>query len=585
MLCKTRPILQTTARIYWTARQRNVHLGITSAGSGSSTLRCYSSGKTGENDGLRVQTRGSVTTNTPAHTDVSQLIDALPRNGSNAEDIPDLLLLLLTPTYAHHALEWEFTGQILNALRAEGSTRNGLTSVTAVVDRIPTPNDNFKEGSEGLAYSLLGGYSSASDQSLRALPQSAQKPGWLDFRFTTSRNGVNIFAQLPLARTIFSTGNVSTLIHRTYSAGKDGRLRLENELNLESFQSPINDMSESANSTLHAPLVPLTPARSIGNIMGNIIRTVAVEPSFSGFGKSSVEMQPASEELEQAVTDYFNAANMSPQPVSVWALIIPSPIPSTGRQLSNDIYGLLGSQPEDIRALWTTSANDRVDDTLNSLLSRGARLCKVLSGGGGWGKKAGLLSLDPDSSYSTRELRQDEGWDFDLDENVEQQKKQALGEIAKKGESVMFFIAPESLSSENTVTNTTGVGASVTSGVDRISAAFGTLPSSIDDVPVAPTDIASGDAPTITYHPHFMGALSEGGLAFNITGTSGETIKTKFDIPYSRITTSHSQGTLPASSSSRPRVSTSGVASKRAFSTATTLLAKNSKAAREDKNK
>lgn len=67
----------------------------------------------------------------------------------------------------------------------------------------------------------------------------------------------------------------------------------------------------------------------------------------------------------------------------------------------------------------------------------------------GLGQKAGLLSLDPDVHYSTRELRQDEGWKFDFDgvddgsaAATEAQKNQALGQIVKEGESIMFLLAP-----------------------------------------------------------------------------------------------------------------------------------------------
>ncbi len=68
----------------------------------------------------------------------------------------------------------------------------------------------------------------------------------------------------------------------------------------------------------------------------------------------------------------------------------------------------------------------------------------AVSGGGGWGKKAGLLSLDPvtiapgsDSEYDFSSFQSDRGG---INEQTE-----ALGDIAKPGSTVQFFISTQGL--------------------------------------------------------------------------------------------------------------------------------------------
>lgn len=491
---------------------------------------------------------GTATTTTPQQTSIEDLLEQIPPAAqdelSNKRPLrASSLLLLLTPSYAQQALDSDLPLKVLEKLRGSRNGSKPLLTNTAVVDKIPSGNGS----SEGLAFAfrnrdvrMHASEDGSTDRmelmpyQLQRMPPSAQKPGWLNISFRTkaipgNRAREYVEAQLPLAKTIFSNGLVSTMIHRVYEPDNAGILTQSRKSeSLERYRSDMGSHVDSRLPTLHAPLIPLTPARQIRNIMGNIIRTVSAEPSFSGSGRGAEETQPASEELEQAVTAFFAAVDIQPQPVSVWALIVPSPLPSTHNARTDSTYRLLGSQRDDLRALWTAgNITESVDSVLNHLLPAGARLRKVLSGGGGWGKKAGLLSLDPDDRYSTRELRQDTGWEVDINEDLREQQRQALGEVAKPGESVMFFLAPEGLM---------GYEDSKTEGnADGMLAVFGSLPSSIDTVPDVSATTPSDGSPAVQYREGFIGALSEEGLALNWVATKGTSTNTKFDVPFSRI--------------------------------------------------
>lgn len=118
-------------------------------------------------------------------------------------------------------------------------------------------------------------------------------------------------------------------------------------------------MTSSGQSRITLPLVPVTPARRIVAGLGNILRQVDVD------GRPT----PASKELEEAIPLLLaRRANKRAAVVGVWAVVYPSEPVATG----------------DVEAV----------------LARGGHVRKVLSGGGGWGAKQGLLSLDPETRFT-----------------------------------------------------------------------------------------------------------------------------------------------------------------------------------------
>lgn len=461
----------------------------------------------------------------------------------------------MTPGLARYAQDKAVPDAVVKRFRLSAVDHGSrFRIITAIVDRIPSSLRPTK-GDEGLAYMFVGSPPSFQQKHQTIFQPSVQKPGSLKFCISRPRESLALGydVQLPLAQTVFTTGTVSYLFERRYiyDIEKD-QLEFQDEMQLESQALKLPSLPTSPYTlAVQMPLVALTPPRRIHYVMGNIVRKLSSYPSYTYSLKQDdtgkmFERQPddvnesmsASQELETAVSSYFEALNLQPEPVSVWALVIPRDL-GHSVQKARAYYSLrkaLSVNPDDLRERWSPDAisakrsRGLYTRAIRTLLPHGARLIKVLSGGGGWGKKAGLLSLDPDVEYSTRELRQDDGWQFDFDkfdgvteEAAEAQKKRALGEIVKQGEDIMFFLAPgrERLPPFN------GAGDEEA----PLSLSFGTIPSSIDEVP-GDTANASPEK-TIRHVPGFFGMLSEGGMA--VTTFSKElTNKTKLDVPFGR---------------------------------------------------
>jgi hypothetical protein len=517
---------------------------------------------------------GVLTTSRPLTTSIEELvkeIQPMPQDetSDSSEDTVSLVLLM-TPGLARHALDSTVPKTVVERLQPSERFGKKYITTTAIVDRLPTNNDDI-ERAEGMAYMLFRNAPPAKDGDQVPFQGSAQKPGSLTFqmpRVSSSRRRPQAFVynlQLPLSQTVFTTGLVSTMLLREYTrGGMDKPLELTSEQKLESQTLQLPALGhENSSHMIYAPLVPLTPFRKINYVMGNIIRKLSAQrtwesqPNEKGVSKlietsSDTEQNvPASQDLEQAVSKYFEVLDLQPETVSVWALVIPKQSDSRKSKTQGafhlDLHPLIAADETAISAAWDPKAEASKSmsilssTTTRSTLYRGARLIKVLSGGGGWGKKAGLLSLDPDVQYSTRELRQDEGWQFDFDAPddgtgaaIEAQKNQALGQIVKEGESIMFLLAPKQENLPLKYSELHRRGAQGLRTPSELELSFGAIPSSIDEIA---RSTESDDAPAVIQHyPNFFGMLSEGGMAFRFSPSDQESFLSKIDVPFSRYT-------------------------------------------------
>jgi len=501
---------------------------------------------------------GVVVTDQAQKTSLEQLLDQIkPHQNLDSGTVAQLsrLAILLTPAFAQHASDEHLPSSLLRQLN-RGPLPLELEATTAVIDRLP---DGSSDGQEGLAYILDRDASPLSDGSSRPFNPAAQKPGSIYFQ--TSRNGAEHglhTIQVPLAHTVFSTGMISTLHQSHFSFDRvANRLQMQNAQFLETktLRLPLIAHGSPAAVALHVPVTPLTPLRVVLNCMGNIVRALSrdtsVEEPWLPLG--SVEANPASLELEQAVSSYFKAFSMPPEAVNVWALIIPrhrfSSYDQQGKHPGGHVSSLARLTPELMRQYWKADyealgkqrdfdavVQEAIDAVIQEAIMDGGRFCRVLSGGGGWGKKAGLLSLDPDAEYSSRDLRHDQGWEFDFSDESEaatkKQQQEALGRVVEEGEHIMFFLAPREygMAEEVRMNNS-----KLLSRAER-AVLFGAVPSSIDTVPTT-EHVNSSEAepsPVIRHITNVFGALSEGGMAFTCANHDGNT-KTKFDVPYGYV--------------------------------------------------
>ncbi|KAK3621326.1 hypothetical protein LTR56_022862 [Elasticomyces elasticus] len=523
---------------------------------------------------------GVVTTDNAQRTSIAQLLASIsPKDfneSSDADTEPDngtaSLTLLLTPGYAQHAVWGAVYRPLLDALRVTGEDTlpKPMDVVIAVVDRLPSDNDHAY-GEEGLAYIFKRNAPPLTVTSQTPLKKDTQKPGSIGFQLSAvPKRPFDYMIQLPLAQTVFSTGKTSTLVHTHYNYDRAEGHVMDKHQYLEAQMMSLPLQAEHGAVAVEVPLIPLTPLRIIRSSMGNIVRTLS---SKIGLEESrdypeQSEPQPASKELEASVTSYFKALAMSPEAVNVWALILPNPNKSYARMRQEGfaVRALRHLKPEDLPATWISQeaqALKGLNSAVVRLLRNGARMHRVLSGGGGWGKKAGLLSLDPDSVYSSRELRADAGWEFDFDDEsvdaVEKQQKKALGEIVNEGESIMFFIAPRDTD------RFAESRAKAWSFIERadMAAIFGAVPSTIDTAPEQSADeVDAGAEPRIQHRPNFFGALSEGGLALSMikdldlhtADQIPDSTQTKFDVPFSHVRITESAADIDTRTTAKERL-------------------------------
>lgn len=252
---------------------------------------------------------------------------------------------------------------------------------------------------------------------------------------------------LPLARTTFQNNRGSTLLTSEFDLTQ-GTTRLTRKAEKHSQFVRVSldyDIQSLAHLDMFAPLMPLTQPRTVTESFGNIIRGIEVD------GKTI----PASTELEDIVNTLHKqnaSSGVLSGPVGVWAMVTPNP------DSSSALEEWLQEAPEPLSALPDVDdirgAVKATAEHLKLLHSHGGRLYKIcmytfmsegkmcanywslVSGGGGWGAKKGLLSLDPQRTH------------FSLSEEEEMQnfiQSMNGGGFTPQGSQIQFFMSAPAL--------------------------------------------------------------------------------------------------------------------------------------------
>lgn len=312
---------------------------------------------------------------------------------------------------------------------------------------------------------------------------------------------------LRLANTIFLNGKESTLfgIHGAYDENT-GAYTLDRKVDLTSCV--VTSTTHAVRSDQALPLHPVTQRRRVLTSMGNILRQVAKSTD-----PDSVEPMPASAELEKELPRYIQEHNIIDQRVSVWALV---------------------EKPDMVIADPNAAVRDRVVESLR----QGGKLHRVMSGGGGWGEKQGLLSLDPEISFPGTARRNElVGLDklFDpnpaaslgipslLADGMVGDDLSLLSQVATAGDFIQFFVGVDSVPPH------TG-GQTDHHHDDSVTYHFG-VASNAEEVEKPSED--KNKQPLIKVRNSF-GALSEKAIAFTqpvVQGGRTSDSSTKLDIP------------------------------------------------------
>ncbi|KAJ5103367.1 hypothetical protein N7532_003896 [Penicillium argentinense] len=314
----------------------------------------------------------------PYNINPDDVVSSLPSSPLAKDTIP---LLLVTPGFAHWLAPTDvFLGNLLNRLY---SGSDSIYAVAAVVDKLPNSNVlAFKspsserdgasfEDSESEGLSLLA-VPELNVQGKAAPPRRIGGPAAEQPDIGVSVDAADLTTYqigLRLAQTIFVNGKESTLFGMRWTrdngnASSDA-LVLNNSVDLINCIVKTSSPTTDIQSSLTLPLHPVGQRRKVISSMGNILREVSKSTD-----PASVAPMPASTELEKELPRYIAENNIVDQRVSVWALV---------------------EKPG-------TTISCSQDGVLESVLN-GGRLHRVMSGGGGWGKKQGLLSLDPEIGF------------------------------------------------------------------------------------------------------------------------------------------------------------------------------------------
>ncbi|KAF2028781.1 hypothetical protein EK21DRAFT_69013, partial [Setomelanomma holmii] len=477
-------------------------------------------------------------------------------------------VVLVTPSFASWLVDDDYF--LAKAVRQayskafKTSRRWTVHTLCAVVDKLPagrsfevgqTPDDVARQravkppvgdsGFEGFAFVTLPAHASIPSTS----PRSIEK-GAIDFVISGKTALNQRFSdtwRVPLANTVFHTGQPTTMfLSRWNLDGALGLLKLENRI--EVSHSGINTTVSNSSlgrplSSLSIPLLPLTLPRKVDGCMGNIIRRLV--------GKND-ETFTASSELEKVVPQFYKARGEHAQPTTAWALVIPRSLTKSitaktmallakklarkekGQEMHDQLWERLWkSDPSVYNALVATA------------LAEGARLHRVLSGGGGWGKKAGLLSLDPVPVSEEIPIRMEDATSsFDGPGSFEN----ALTPVVQEGDAIQFFISP---ASNNVIEHNELAKLKALPKERAWGWELGTIPSTVDSIPGGSWQHVGTESDYLTVFRHSFGALAEGGMTLtrrlHAAADVSTTLATSMvDVPYSRLwTTALEDAALP----------------------------------------
>lgn len=470
--------------------------------------------------GSRHVATGKLTLTLPTKASKQAVVDELKRHRLNVPGGPiDIsnensgheVAFFASPGFATWLEDETFMSSILETLSGESSDQRtdscgDINVLSAVADGL-TPKRLFGEPQTGL--SILYGTNPI-------LPDL-----WNDKQFGSNFNqdrgsSVSFISRplpgntrplettLPLANTIFQNGRRSTLFASKWQRKSSRSMTLTTirEKISQTIHPPIDRVDHTYPLL---PLLPLTPPRKIVAGLGNIVRQVEINGSPT----------PASKELESLIPKVFDIRSKQdksymPRPIGVWCWVIP---PNVVEEQS--LFDLKVFQAESTQSEAQLSVDAMT--TFSKLISSKCRLHKILSGGGGWGLKQGLLSLDPETNYSSSD--QDDVEMF-IKAFQERDSPNSTEGLVTPGSYLMFCIEPhwteKEARSSQPLTPITGLGVA---------------PNNDEDV-----NLASPSDKIEVIDDHF-GVVSKSGLSLKCTDEYGLGSTGSYDTPRPLFTT------------------------------------------------
>ena len=313
---------------------------------------------------------------------------------------------------------------------------------------------------------------------------------------------------LPVANTIFVNGQRTTLFEDSWevklSSTEKADINYLHRKTLDSFRINLSCSADEVAAGGSAPLQALTEPRLVLGSMGNVLSQIEVNG----------EAIPASQELEKAVSAYIksNPTSTDQGPLLVYALVRTSLQPYTNSS-STEKSSIRPSRV--LEALW-----------------QGAKLFKVSGGGGGWGKRQGLLSLEPAVDFETRESDFPAGVaSLDDDQNIVTQ----LGSngILPESCTVQFLVYSPDQAAKDDSLGSSSDDVVMRTPTDLATVVLGTAtdPEAQDHL----MEASDADETGVSFLRAHFGMISYGGAALgSIDSVSQSTVtRTRLDVPNS----------------------------------------------------
>lgn len=327
------------------------------------------------------------------------------------------------------------------------------------------------------------------------------------------------------ANTLFSNGQLATLFRtKVELVPETTEIRLSPRTKLRAICVTAPDINKE--QILSIPLIPITSPRCVSGSMGNVISQIIVP------GSQQTEV-PASTELEPAVANFLSQHDLTS--TQIFAYIEhrdEKPNTSEAKHSGENPRATAPSHGD-----WQKAFNTGV-------------LRKVTGGGGGWGKKRGLLSFDPSTTI-------DNVSDSPFPSGIDVVDKRRISQIATPGDTLQFFGTPSWPPTTETSKDAFGahsLGSCLGYPLETDEASklvstilkFGKIPPSSDIVKYSENPKPINDWTVI---PNFFGMLSEGNVSIYSRSSKGSGSylqcteaqdakyrSTRLNVPYATLT-------------------------------------------------
>jgi hypothetical protein len=344
-------------------------------------------------------------------------------------------LILFSKGFAQHVgYNTLFVQSIINKLFKHKGLDH-LEVTLAVVDRIPAPPDSAANaltkssaereedaGLEGISFLVFDDTNSKTPFVISS-SEFTSTPH-ISISIKPRGNSRAYKVKLPVANTLFENEKLNTLIHSKWTY-KDGSLKVVDSADVQSVSVKFPQHSRASGRQafgLSIPYSAITPIRMIEEGLGNVIRKIS-DPE-------SQRVMPASAELQRELTTGLAHTGQ------IFAVVMPP-----------DVYQTIQTKVKSMITTGSTEPNDLSPQAVTEMetvflfkdlilhIKSGTSVRRVIGGGGEWGDRASLVTLEPTEPFETSTSIENDDISLSYIERLNS------ASIAPTGHYIQFFMS------------------------------------------------------------------------------------------------------------------------------------------------